>query len=95
MKRVEGHFGSKDSEAACVCESSRLSHLACLKAEESEQNKGGLVTVQREDEGDNTSIENEARPSETIEQEARAAFAKSLDSLREVGCPREGLGVEG
>lgn len=52
------------------------------------------MIVQREDEGDNTSIENDARPSETVEQKARAAFAKSLDNLREVGCLREGLGVE-
>jgi hypothetical protein len=76
MKRAEGHFGSKDSEAACVCESLRLSYLACLKAAESEQDEGGLVIAQREGEGDNASIENDAKPSETVEQKARAAFAK-------------------
>jgi hypothetical protein len=42
------------------------------------------VIVQREDEGGNTSIENDAKHSETAEQKARAAFAKSLDSLREL-----------
>jgi len=86
MKRAKGHFGSKGSEAACVCESSRLSHLAGLKAAESEQDEGGLVIVRRKDEGDNTSIENDARPSETVEQKP--------DSLREVGSLREGPGVE-
>jgi hypothetical protein len=64
----------------------------------SSEDEGGLVIVQREDEGDNTSFENDASPSETVEQKARAPFAKSLDSLREIGqylgSLREGLGVK-